>query len=364
MPTIQAAQLEQLVTDICRGAGVAGRDARVVARHLVDANLAGHDSHGVMRIIQYVQEIEDGNIVPGAKVKLLEEWDSGARIDASGVLGQVACHDAMQLAIRKARHATLAAVVIRNANHSGRLGTYVEMAAASGMIGLVAANGGGAGQWVAPFGGRERRLSTNPLAFGAPSGKTFPIILDISTSVVPEGKVRHCLARGQSAPDGWLIDADGLATNDPATLYDTPSGALLPLGGPAGHKGYGLAFMVDILAGALSGAGCPRAGEFDPNHGSGLFMLAIDVERFGPLSSFSETISEMADYVRSSQAASGFERVLVPGEYETQHRERRRTSGIDIPDPTYEQIRSIAERLAPHRSETKNQAPPPQEKRT
>ena len=346
MATINPVELERFISDICRASGSDERAASIVAAHLIDSNLAGHDSHGVMRMVQYADEIATGKIVPRQCVHCVDEWDSGAVIDATGAFGQVACHEAMERAIQLAAGASLAAVTLRNCNHSGRLGTYVEMAAAAGMIGIVMANGGGAGQWVAPFGGRERRVSTNPIAFGAPSDGEFPIVLDISTSVVPEGKVRDVSQRAVPLPDGWLVDASGEPTNDPGQLYDTPGGAILPLGGPAGHKGFGLAMMVDVLAGALSAAGCPRAGDFDPRHGSGLFMLVIDVARFRSRTDFTQQVAEMAAYVESSQPAAGFERVMVPGQYEHEQRLARRQRGVEIPTSVWVELCAIAVRLS------------------
>jgi uncharacterized oxidoreductase len=358
MPTVTATNLDQLATSIFCAYGVDNAESQLVAAHLVDASLAGHDSHGVMRIVQYVQDIETGSIVPGAKIHCLDEWASGAVLDAKGLFGQVACHDAMQIAIDKARDTSIAAVTLRHSNHSGRLGTYVEMAAKAGMIGLVTANGGGAGQWVAPFGGCERRLSTNPLTFGAPSGKEFPIVVDISTSIAPEGKVRHYLKAGKLLPDGWLVDADGSPTNDPNQLYANPAGAILPLGGSSGHKGFGLAMMVDVLSGALSAAGCPRPGDFDPAHGSGLFMLAIDIGRFGAPADFAQQISDMTDYVKSSKPANGFDRVLVPGEFEHEQRQSHRQNGIDLPEQTWQEICLIVKQLNHKHENTTIRLPP------
>lgn len=357
MPTISSTQLECFVGDLCRAAGADAREAKIVAEHLVDANLAGHDSHGAMRIIQYLDEIQIGKIVPGTVANCLDEWENGAVIDAVGAFGQVACHEAMRRAIEKASCATLAAVTIRNCNHSGRLGDYVEMAVEAGMIGLVTANGGGAGQWVAPFGGRERRISTNPIAFAAPSEGLFPVVVDISTSVVPEGKVRDYLQRGAPVPDGWLVDAEGQPTNDPNQLYADPAGAILSLGGQAGHKGFGLAMMVDILAGALTAAGCPRAGKFDPAHGSGLFMLAINVERFGSSAEFGKQVAEMSEYFQSSQPAAGFDRVMVPGQYEYEQRKKRQHGGIEIPEQVWSEMCARAERFNQENHETKIQIP-------
>ncbi len=353
MPTVSSEELKQLAESILRAAGANEWETQVVSSHLLDANLAGHDSHGVMRVLQYVAEVEAGHIAPGSELQTLGDWPTGAVLDARGMFGQVACHDAMQQAIDKSRTAGIAAVTIRGANHSGRLGAYAEMAAAAGVTGIVMANGGGAGQWVAPFGGREPRLSTNPIAIGTPSSGRFPFLMDISTSVAPEGKVRHCLQNAEPVPEGWLVDNQGNPTTDPRELYAEPGGALLPFGGSSGHKGYGLGFMVDVFAGALTAAGCPTTPRTDPGVRSGLFMLAIDIERYTPLDDFSQRVSDMAGYFKSSEPAAGFDEVLVPGELEYQQRLKRQQEGIPIPDSVWNDLDQLLTRLSPsHHQET------------
>jgi len=341
MPTVPAQKLEQLAADILRAAGATESEAGTVARHLVEASLAGHDSHGVMRVLQYAKEIRAGLIVPGTQTTTIQDWDTGSTIDATGVFGQVACNQAMQTAIRKAQQRTVGMVTVRGANHSGRLGAYVALAAAEDMIGLVMVNGGGSGQWVAPFGGRERRLSTNPITMGAPSGKGFPVVLDMGTSVVPEGKIRHYFQKGETVPDGWLVDHDGKPTNDPGQLYAEQPGAILPLGGSAGHKGYALAFFVDILAGALSGAGCCSADKRDTSCAGGILMMAINIGSFGPTSHFQQQVEALVDYVKSSAPAAGSEEVLVPGEFEFQHHQRRSRDGIEVADSVWQDLQAL-----------------------
>ena len=152
---------------------------------------------------------------------------------------------------KKARDGGVGAVSVRNCCHTGRIGTYTEMAAQAGLVGIAMTNSGGGGQLVAPFGGTARRLSTNPISIAAPSGGPHPIMLDIASSVAPEGKVRNYFLAGKSVPPGWMIDAAGNPTTNPADFYAEPGGALLPLGGAVGYKGFGLSFMIDILAGAL-----------------------------------------------------------------------------------------------------------------
>ncbi|MBX7169048.1 MAG: Ldh family oxidoreductase [Pirellulales bacterium] len=345
MPTVHAETLLQLAVRVLRAAGATEVEADIVGPHLVEANLVGHDSHGVMRVLQYVQAIERGAIEPGAEVSVVNDWPTGAVLDARGVFGQVACRSAMEQAIDKARPAGLAALTIRHANHTGRLGAYVAQAAAAGMIGMAMVNGGGGGQWVTPFGGRGRRLSTNPVAISAPSAGPFPIVLDISTSVAPEGKVRDCLQRNQPVPDGWLVDHEGRPTNDPRELYTTPGGALLPFGGSAGHKGFGLAFLVDVFAGALSAAGCPRAEITTQDHGSGVFLLVIDIARFSPLTDFTHCVHELAEYCKTSPPAVGCSEVLVPGEFEYRARQQRERAGIAVPDDVWRDLVALANQL-------------------
>jgi uncharacterized oxidoreductase len=345
MPRFSSEALEALACGIFRASGAGDDAARIVARHLTDASLAGHDSHGLMRIIQYVREIESGQIRPAAVPRILADWPEGSVIDARGPFGQVACHRAMDRAIDKALAGTVGVITLRHCNHSGRLGAYAAQAAAAGCFGMVAANGGGAGQWVAPFGGRDRRLSTNPLAMGAPSEEAFPLLLDISTSAAPEGKVRDSLQREKPVPDGWLVDHDGRPTNDPRALYATPGGALLPLGGAMGHKGYALAFMVDLLAGALSQAGCPTQAAADGTNGTGIFMLALNIEQFLPAAKFATQLREMIAWVKSSAPAEGFTEILVPGEAEFRTRTDRLRRGIDLAPAVWREITAIVDRL-------------------
>lgn len=345
MSSFSADSLETFAASLLMAAGAKSDEAEIVASHLVRSNLSGHDSHGILRLIQYVSDIEQGRIVPGSQPATLADWPTGAILDASGAFGQVACVEAMRRAIDKSRRVGMAAVGVRHSNHSGRLGDYVESAAAHGHIGWVFANGGGGGQWVAPFGGRERRLSTNPIAFAAPSLGEFPLLVDISTSVAPEGKVRDLKFRGSSAPEGWLVDAQGRPTCDPHTLYASPAGALLPFGGSVGHKGFALSMLVDALAGALAGGGTPSVDRTESTDGAGLFFMAIDIRRFAPPHDFEHEVQQMMEYVKSSSPAEGFREVLVPGELEYRSRVARSRDGIEIAEGTWGLIAELADRL-------------------
>lgn len=340
MPTIRAEELLRLGQDVFRAIGVPGEDAAWMAQVLVRANLQGHDSHGVIRIPQYVEEWRTGKLNPKAKPRILSEGPATALMDGEAGFGQIVARGAMTLAIRKAGAAGVAAVGVRRSGHIGRLADYVEMASAQDMIALLFVNASGAGQWMAPWGGREARLSTNPLAFACPAGATPPILLDIATTTAPEGKVRVKRNRREPVPLGWIIDAQGEPTTDPEALYRTPRGTLLPM---AGHKGYALALMVEILAGVLGRAGhvCEHPG-LDYN---GLFIIALDIARFLPPGVFRAEVDDLARYLKSSALAPGSSRILTPGEAEVLTERERAATGIFIEAETWTQIVTAAHQL-------------------
>lgn len=343
MPVLAFEQLLELATALFRAAGASAADAATVGHHLVEANLSGHDSHGVMRLPQYLKAIHSGELQVTEGGTVLSETASTAVVDGGRGFGQTVGKLAMRLAIRKAQSNGLAAVTARNSYHTGRIASYPLMAAAEGLIGIVMVNAGGGGQSVVPFGGLERRLATNPISIAAPSGREFPILLDIATSVAPEGKVRDCLLREQPVPAGWLVDAKGNPTTDPKDFYANPGGALLPLGASAGYKGFGLAFMIDILAGALSGAGCCRPEVTEAR--DGCLMIAIDISRFLPLEAFQRHVALLVDHIKSSPLAPGFLEVLVPGELEHRQRRRRQKEGILVDATTWQEIESWCAKL-------------------
>ncbi|MBI4584405.1 MAG: Ldh family oxidoreductase [Planctomycetes bacterium] len=325
---------------IFTAAGATAQEAAIVSKHLVEANLAGHDSHGVLRIPQYLEAIRSGNIKIGAQPEVISETATTAVVDGRRGFGQVAATEAMRLAIRKARASGIAAVTVRNSNHTGRLASYTLMGAGEGLISIIMVNAGGGGQSMAPFGGISRRLATNPISIAVPSGNCHPLVLDIATSVAPEGKIRAHYLQGKSLPPGWIIDAQGRPSNDPKDFYHPPGGALLPLGGGAGYKGFGLGFMIDILAGALSGAGCCRFEASEPR--DGFLILALEIERFTPRKTFHQHVSQLVEYVKSCPPAPGFEEVYVPGEWEFNQERRRRIEGIFVDEPTWQAIAKIA----------------------
>jgi uncharacterized oxidoreductase len=342
MPTVQAKLLQSVITDIFQARGVPADDAQIVAAHLVDAEACGVVSHGIIRMPQYVQALADGRIAPSAELRTLTETPATVVLDGQHGFGQVMALRAMDLAVDRAIHTGVSAVTLVQCSHTGRLGSYTERAARRGLAALMMVNAGGHGQWVAPFGGSAGRLSTNPISIAVPTGTETPLVLDIATSVAPEGKIRALLGSGERAPEGWLIDAEGRPTTDPGALYGPPRGALLPFGG---HKGFGLAIVIDALAGGLSGAGCcageaPLTGQTD-----GILMVVLNVAAFGPPERLAAQVEQLIHHVKACPTLPGFVEVLVPGEVEFRTRERRLREGIPVDNASWRQLQRIARDL-------------------
>jgi uncharacterized oxidoreductase len=329
----------------CRTAAALGApadEAAIIGESLARANLAGHDSHGIIRLEQYALLVQDGTLVPGGPTTVVRETACTAVLDGGWNFGQVVARRALELGIRKAREYGTGSISVRNSNHLGRLGEYTLLAAEAGMLCFATVNNHGRGNLVAPFGGSEGRLSTNPLSFAAP-GPDRPILVDITTSVVAEGKVRLKKNAGEPVPEGWLVDHQGRPTTDPEALYTTPRGAILPFGGSVGHKGYALGVMVDILSGALSGAGCSHSSTC--RLGNAIYFHVIDVEKFLTREEFLEQVAVLQRHLKSSPPAPGFDEVLMPGEPELRAEERRRREGIVVDDETWRQFCACARGL-------------------
>lgn len=341
MPIFKSDYLQACAAAIFSAAGAPIEKAEQVARLLVEANLVGHDSHGIIRVSQYVATIERGEIDPHVGVAIESETDASAVLDGQWGFGQVVMSQATSMAVDKATRCGVAALTVRNANHIGRLGSYVEDIARRGLVGLLFANMHGGGACVVPWGGREGRLGTNPLAAGLPRPDADPIVLDMTTSVVAEGKIRVQRNRGESVPEGWIIDAEGEHTTDPAAFYGPPRGGLLPFGGTAGHKGYGLSVLVEILGGALSGAGCAGSGA---RNGNGVLLLVIDIERFVPMEAYLREVGQLVAFIKSSPLSPGFSEIMVPGEIESRERAAR-SEGLVIDEQTWAEVAACADRL-------------------
>ena len=343
MRHFSADQLKEAGVRILDAAGSPHAESETVCEILVRANLLGHDSHGIMRVPQYVGEIRSGEIRPGAPFEIERETAASAVIVGHQGWGHVIARRAMQLAIDKARQAAISTVVVRGSQHVGRVGEYPTMAAEAQMIGMAFVNSFGRTGSVAPWGGAERRLSPNPIAFAIPSGGAWPVMVDITTSVFPEGKVRVTRYAGKQLPDGVIIDANGNPTTDPAAFYGPPEGALLPLGGIVGHKGYALSIVAEMLAGALSGAGC--TGKEAEEKGNGVFFQAINVAAFLPYDEFIQTVQEQIDWVKSGRPRPGVSEILYPGEPEYRTAQQRGADGIPVEDSIWQEMLETADSL-------------------
>lgn len=338
MPTLQAERLADYASRIFQAADTPKETADQVGLSLVSANLAGHDSHGVIRIVQYLRQIEEDEIRPRATPEIERETGVMALINGHRCFGQLAARVAVETGMKKARKSAVAAVALKHSGHVGRLGEWVAMAADKGLIGLAFANGGRSTGLVAPFGGAERRLGTNPVAAAVPLEDRPPLLLDFATSAVAEGKVRVALHGRKGMPEGWALDKDGAPTTDPADLYD--GGMLLPA---AGHKGYGLALLTDYLGGILTGAGGP--GIPGSILGNGVLFIFLHIEAFRPPADFFSDGSHIADRIKETRPGPGFEEVLLPGEPEARSMQSRRENGIPLDDTTWSEIVAVAEKL-------------------
>ena len=327
--------LLELSAALIEAMGSPGEDALIVGRHLVEAQLAGHDSHGLIRLPQYHAHVLEGKVKPGARVEIIRETPTTALLDGHYTWGQVTAMQAIKLGISKAEENGIAALSLRNCYHVGRVGVYPLAAAERGFIAQVHCNGHGVCR-VAPWGGTEPRLATNPIAIAIPT-RAEPLLVDITTSVVAEGKVRVSRNAGRKIPEGWVLDSDGLPTTNPADLYE--GGTLLPLGGREGHKGYGLSIVVDLLGGALSGAGC---GTMTEKVGNGLFIQLTDPSCFCEREEFLDQVDRFTEYLKSSPLKEGVDDILLPGEPEQRTAARRRKQGIDIDDGTWGQLIELA----------------------
>ena len=353
MPTIDAQALQAYATAIFEATGAPTADAETVADHLVQANLKGHDSHGVIRIAQYITSVESGAIKPGVSTKIERETPSTAVVNGNLNYGQVVGHDTMAAAIEKARGEGVGVAVGYRMSHAGRIGTYGEQAAAAGMVSILAAGiPGSQASVVAPFGGAAGRLTTNPIVIACPTeNPEAPFVLDMATSMAAEGKLRVARNKGAQVPEGWIIDAEGKPTTDPWDFYggdppgSRPRGAILPVGGSQGHKGYGLAMAVELLAGALCPVGATQAAEVsieDGGGGNNLFALAIDPERLAGHDAFTGAMGRLIDYVKQPPYAEGFDEILTAGDYEQRNAAKRLADGIELDDETWRQINEAA----------------------
>ena len=338
MPIVQVDRLISVGAALLKAAGASDEEADAVAVGCVNANLAGHDSHGIIAIPTYIDRVKAGHIVPGAKWSIVQESPTTTVIDGHWGFGFHVNAKAMALTIEKAKTANVAACTVFRQSHVGRLAAYPLMAAKAGMIGLATADSGRSPKHVAPFGGREPRLGTNPISIAVPSDLEAPFYLDMATSAVAAGKIALAVARNEQIPRGWIIDAQGRHTTDPRDYRK--GGALLPLGGSEGYKGSGLAAMVEVLCGLLTGLGF--GVEPTGRHNDGCFMAVFNVAAFRPLKDFRKEVAEFARYLKSTPTSEGSQGVFYPGEIEYLREQERRKSGIEVEDATWDKLRALA----------------------
>lgn len=331
-----AKELHELGVAIFKAAGATAENAEGVASSLISANLVGHDSHGVMRIPSYIEDIRNGRIRPAAVPFITKEKPATAIVDCAATFGQLGARLTAQTAVRKAKEIGMGGAALYRANHTGRIGEWAELGASQGMITLATASGPFV-RLVAPFGGKDRSLGTNPIAWAVPRpGGKPPILLDFATSAAAQGKLMVARAKHEPVPEGWILDAEGRSTTDVEDYF--AGGVLLPF---AAHKGYALSVIVELMAVGLSGGDSVPKTE----RGSCLFVACFDPGAFRPDDLFGQSVERVADRLKAVKPAEGFKEVLLPGEPEARAREQRLREGIPLPDDTWKAISTIASEL-------------------
>ncbi|EHL96743.1 malate/L-lactate dehydrogenase [Acetobacteraceae bacterium AT-5844] len=349
--SIQAPALEAMIRGIFEAIGCDRDEAQTVASHLVESNLAGHDSHGVVRVPRYVEWHREGYIVAGRTPEVVTDGGAFMLLDAQRGFGQAVTKKAVAMGIDRARQHGAAVVALRNTGHCGRIGTYAEQAMAEGLLSIHFVNVAGS-VLVAPYGGVDRRFSTAPIAIGVPL-KDRPVVLDFATSLVAEGKVLVASNGGKGLPDGALIEPDGSLSNDPHTLYGDypPVGPRIPGNGLGAirafgeHKGSGLALMCELLAGAFTAGGCAGPTATRGCITNGLLSIYLSPAHFGTDAEFQRMGREYVDWVAASRPIDPAVGVLMPGEAEARNRTARLRDGLILPGNIWEDLRRTATTL-------------------
>ena len=343
MPHIKPDALRQIGYQLFETAGCPPESARAVVDHLVESSLYGHDSHGSLRIYEYIGQIQDGIFDPKGQPSIISDRPCAVAIDGGGAMGQIGATFATQLAIDRAREHGVATVTLRNCGHVGRVGAYPLQTARQGFIGLAFCNAGHLGRQIAPYGGIDGKLSTNPIAFAAPRRDNEPILVDMTTSVCAEGKVRVAHNKGESLPEGRIIAHDGNPSPDPEDFVGTPGGAILPFGGPVAYKGYCLGMVVEILGGALGGQGT-ASGE-TVMQSNGLHLTVYHIDHFIDEDDFHAELESLIKHVYTSRVDPQVGEILLPGDPEYRTGAQREAEGIPVDDTTWGRIVETGEGL-------------------
>jgi uncharacterized oxidoreductase len=313
--------------------GSSKEDALSVATSLVDAQAAGHSSHGILRLVEYANAVEKGQVKPTAQPKIISDRGAVVTLDGQWGWGQIACKQAVDLAAEKANKFGIGTVVIKSCNHIGRLGEYVEMLSQKSLVSIMWCNGG---PNVAAHGGKTRLFGTNPFAAGIPTGDEN-IVIDFATASSAEGKIRAANVNGLKVPEGLIVKADGSPTIEPADFY--AGGAILPFGG---HKGYCLNLLIELLGGALSGAHPSMNDSY--GNGNGTVLIAMDPEFFIGTDQFLQDINQATGVIKNAPPADPNKPILLPGEVEEQERAKN-SDGIVISAAIWDSILELENRL-------------------
>ncbi len=331
--------LEQYVASLFRIHGLSGEDAGLVANTLVQADLWGHQSHGVLRTSWYIERLRQGVMTPATKIDIVRNKSCLAVVDGNDGVGQVVAKQSMEMAIAKAKEHGTGTVAIRNSNHFGTVMYYTRIAAQQGCIAFMTSNGGKA---MAPWGGSKNKIiGTNPWSISAPGGKYPPLLLDMANTGVARGKIYLARNRHEKIPFGWALDADGAPTDDPVAALN---GLILPM---AHHKGYAIATLMDVLAGVVSGSSFLSAVNgpyhYDKKSGCGHFITAYNVDDFMDFDEYSRRIEAFVEEIKSQPLAQGYSEIFLPGEMESRADARQRTEGINLPPDTWAELQKLAE---------------------
>jgi LDH2 family malate/lactate/ureidoglycolate dehydrogenase len=325
---------------VYQSVGMPEADARLAADTLVQADLWGHQSHGVMRLSWYLARLEAGVCDPVAKPELVVDAGAVAVLDGHDGMGQVLTARAAEEAISRAKAHGIGAVGLKNSNHFGTAMYFTLMAARQGCVGFLSTNASPA---MAPWGGRKKTVGTNPWSWASPAGKHAPMVLDIANTGVARGKIYLAKQKGLPIPEGWAISKEGNSTTDPAEAID---GIILPM---AQHKGYAIAVMMDMLSGVLTGSAF-GTGVFGPyqterRSGAGQLMIALDIAAMQPLDDFNTRMERYIAELKSVPLAQGFDEVVYPGELEARNDLRNREEGLLFPEDTRADLKKLGNRL-------------------
>ena len=329
--------LRILCCDIFGAFGTPPAQAEMVADHLIESSLMGHESHGVTRCVYLTEEFKMGRLKPGAPLIVEQETPIGAIVNGHLNFGQVVAHKMVELAVKKAQELGLSCIMSRQCHHIGRLGAWTAKIAQEGMFALAATTCPKMGYWVVPFGGRERRLATNPISWAAPT-EGNPLVLDMTTCAISEGQVRASMNAGEQLPPGRIVDGQGRHTCDPKDLYGPPLGSILPFGGDLGYKAFGLSLLPMVFPHAMVGE---QIGD-EVHYINALSLMAVDPKTFGDPAAYRQHVTEIAKFVKETQPAEGFAEVLLPGESEYRKLEENSKTGIALPESTWASLCEIA----------------------